>query len=49
LLDEAIRDKRSKPAGKLGQAAMNAARKSKDAELIKEANAASQKVQELGK
>ncbi len=49
LLDGALQEKRAKPAGKLGQAALNAARKAKDAELVKAANAGNQKAQELTK
>ncbi len=49
LLDAALQEKRAKPAGKLSQAAVNAARKAKDAELVKAANAGTQKVQEMSK
>ncbi len=47
LADEAINQKRVKAAGKLSQAALSAARKSKDAELIKTANQRNQQVQEM--
>ena len=49
LLDAALQEKRAKPAGKLSQAAVNAARKAKDVELVKAANAGTQKVQEMSK
>jgi hypothetical protein len=47
LLDEAIKQKRVKSAGKLSQAATSAARKSKDTELVKAATQRSQQLQEL--